>query len=1271
MIILHPVRMSVCNSHTRDYAKGLSACVGQFFLKLFINEASRIDPENVIPYQSSTFKRAFDHSHIKNPKADSVSNISSSSSLSSISISTLNSSTICSKMDRTTSQQTVTMEEQNKNSDATLESTFNQSNAKQPDSNQFNYWFECSSLSSGKITIDLTLDKGNPEEQVKFLHLHDLKTKRLFFLWDDYKFNSDHICGCVGGCNYYSVFDYTSCLDQLKPDNFEFFDLEKSISRCNPHFGQSLFHPSLHIAQSQPIMFKSYPDESYDYNDILIQNQDMEKKMMHETGLSAPRPESVSINKSSASLSKSKLKQSKIRLSSSMSTLANRQSKNSEFDDYYTADEEDDDQNSVPKKPKSKRPRTSLKSLQSSRSSRSKQSYFSLGPLNTSDNSEHLTTDGTLRPHDNTDVKYSNVFDSEPKMDLNFDIKRPILDSSLPKYCYLKYLSRAYVHNWNQTSSYPFYDDFSEKNIFFCYRKKGIDFTNLVSTEYQTRSLGKIDSSSHELNEDESVIKRRINLKFKTFECYITPLSLTALTRFTDSLKLYQMNANSMISALQSKTITNSIAESFIEAISKTQVSLKIPEIRLFALQCGLAEGDKISNAFVSTLANPDEFITLSLLSICIYSIQTQLIDCQNRTNAIFMIDKIDSQFCRLYDPDNLKKILSQNDGRSEMDKTVKLSCISNENSKTSIDYNVGDSNLQCIIMQECALDRISIKAIKKINEDANDKLLNNRISICEFDIQNIWFSFPEPPTSPKGKRKIPFSRFDWNLLSSVSPAVISWMCASKDCISSIKQLFTTRTNSLNKTIACLLSGAHSNKDLLNSVISCQFYNFKKPASQHPLSSRSKSSKSSNKDSTAFEPSKFLQAYLDEPSYLIKNDPSCKLVNMMRNYFLFFSDQFKVELSLSDGNVKKLVNETLMAWAGDLAEDQSVAKPEHYQSMVVNLAQRNEFKTELVDGSRMRKITMSDDSMENEKSSDESSMTRPINRADIQNINKMFKPVLGYIGIDAPSGTLMDNLFKEFGSLLFGNLNIKSVQINILGSNGIKNALLKFDPELDNLFKVKTLAPKSLDADQKIITTILSFDDLIFSINVRQVIPEVVASKAEEAMAGEKKSMSMNNPLYANSVKIIGAKYYTKIDAGIQVNNLVQEVNMPLLRLAHQIYSIIADAVDLEREKNKLNGSISFSKDEHKSSYEKLLERKNSLRIQERNVHVKKDYFAIKDKSHVSFFGWFNIRKVNFKAAVGNLALNGQMKNFQSTVLMGRKIIGEFRIFFFTKNKVV
>ena len=117
------------------------------------------------------------------------------------------------------------------------------------------------------------------------------------------------------------------------------------------------------------------------------------------------------------------------------------------------------------------------------------------------------------------------------------------------------------------------------------------------------------------------------------------------------------------------------------------------------------------------------------------------------------MIDKVDSQFCRLFDPTMVKKMaptrldMSLN-GNEEF---IRLSCISNENSKTSIKYfnqtqqqHSDAERLKSLIMYECALDQISIKAIKQKSSDG-------RMSICEFDIKKIWFSFPEPPISPKG----------------------------------------------------------------------------------------------------------------------------------------------------------------------------------------------------------------------------------------------------------------------------------------------------------------------------------------------------------------------------------------------------------------------------------------------------------------------------------------------------------------------------------------
>ncbi len=355
----------------------------------------------------------------------------------------------------------------------------------------------------------------------------------------------------------------------------------------------------------------------------------------------------------------------------------------------------------------------------------------------------------------------------------------------------------------------------------------------------------------------------RANLEFSAFECYITPLALTGLERFTQALQSYQISPNSLVTELQTKAQAHCAADSIIEAISKTQVSVKIPQIRLFSLQCGLSEGDKICDAFANTLAKPDEFITLSLFTISIYDIETQLIDSLNKTTAIFLIDKIDTQFCRLFESHSIDST------------SIKLSCIPDEYSKTSIAcFKKTDlaqpnnyRNLKSLIMYESFFDQISIKAIKKTNENSDpnsiqpeiiitnepNKMHRNlsrvfeldeknqtssnfaktrtntlsssnqngigKFSLFEFDIAKIWFSFPEPPASPKGKRKIPYTRHDWNLLSSVSPAVTSWLCASKHTLAPLKDLLMLRSNHVIKNLAALIIGSLKNKQALDEKI--------------------------------------------------------------------------------------------------------------------------------------------------------------------------------------------------------------------------------------------------------------------------------------------------------------------------------------------------------------------------------------------------------------------------------------------------------------------
>ena len=279
-------------------------------------------------------------------------------------------------------------------------------------------------------------------------------------------------------------------------------------------------------------------------------------------------------------------------------------------------------------------------------------------------------------------------------------------------------MSRASVANWNCACIYPYYEDLKSKNIRFDYRQKGFDcsyvstnfkpFKGVYSTNSAKAQDPEGDSNNANTSEDQSLdsVKCRINLKFThEMNCYITPLTLTSLERAIKSFKSCKVNPNYLITKMQTKSQASFAQDSIIDVISKTQISMKIPRILVCSLQCGLAEGDKVANAFSTTLASPEEFMSLSLFTICIQSVQTQVIDSQDRSAAIFMIDKIESQFCRLYENDktvfngpqkaaSAAQLPTSNvdygaqkigTGTSRKSKTVKLSCISNEHSKTSI----------------------------------------------------------------------------------------------------------------------------------------------------------------------------------------------------------------------------------------------------------------------------------------------------------------------------------------------------------------------------------------------------------------------------------------------------------------------------------------------------------------------------------------------------------------------------------------------------------
>jgi hypothetical protein len=519
-----------------------------------------------------------------------------------------------------------------------------------------------------------------------------------------------------------------------------------------------------------------------------------------------------------------------------------------------------------------------------------------------------------------------------PFFDLKFDIIRPIVDSVVPKHSYLKSLTRVSVFNWNKIYKYPYFDEFnSKKNIYFETEVNGFNCSLLKSINLKTISTNDSENDQEKETNHEKIKEKEIKFKaklcFKNYiDFYITPLSLASLERYFHAMaKATDINPNYLLTTLESKSqsYSNTLRlaaktqqQSIEDIIKCTQISLSIPQIRFCAFQVGLAEYKK--STMIESIANPDELRTESLFVLCMHKIETQLIDdSTHKTAAIFKIEQIDTQFRRLHTQEQLIKAHHP----------IKLSCIRNERSKVSFQcFNQNEkieiSSYSGSIMYECAIEGISIKAVKEFNLNLkqpstlndtpacstptitsinSDNTLtdaknfdkektqsdnNNRLSLCEFDINKIWFSFPEPPVSPKGKRKIPYNRYEWNLLSSVSPAVISWLCAFQRVAVPFREFIEKLTDNEMRTLAALVAGAHRHKDEFLSSLKIP---------------------NSNKQ------------YLCEESLCYLNDPNCRLVKILRlyllNYSYYLEQDLKIDTIPERKWLKRGIEELLISWS--------------------------------------------------------------------------------------------------------------------------------------------------------------------------------------------------------------------------------------------------------------------------------------------------------------------------------------------------------------------
>ncbi|XP_039764683.1 transmembrane protein KIAA1109 homolog isoform X1 [Pararge aegeria] len=79
--------------------------------------------------------------------------------------------------------------------------------------------------------------------------------------------------------------------------------------------------------------------------------------------------------------------------------------------------------------------------------------------------------------------------------------------------------------------------------------------------------------------------------------------------------------------------------------------------------------------------------------------------------------------------------------------------------------------------------------------------------SSCSIDLKVVWFNFAAPPRTPITK-KIDYTRLDWNLLSTASPAINAWMNPCNRLGIRVVALYRARARRLAATAASLMASA-------------------------------------------------------------------------------------------------------------------------------------------------------------------------------------------------------------------------------------------------------------------------------------------------------------------------------------------------------------------------------------------------------------------------------------------------------------------------------
>ncbi|KAK9299212.1 hypothetical protein QLX08_007719 [Tetragonisca angustula] len=143
----------------------------------------------------------------------------------------------------------------------------------------------------------------------------------------------------------------------------------------------------------------------------------------------------------------------------------------------------------------------------------------------------------------------------------------------------------------------------------------------------------------------------------------------------------------------------------------------------------------------------------------------------------------------------------------------------------------------------------------------------NGNTVSCVIELKTVWFNFAAPPRTPI-TRKIDYTRLDWNLLSTASPAINAWMNPSNKFAIRIVHMFRTMYRRSTAIVACLMAEA----------LDVQ-------ATHMPTKSR--------------------YGRLTPLAKTLQEDPSCQLCTILQNYVLL-NELKSIEANLKESDLPLL-----------------------------------------------------------------------------------------------------------------------------------------------------------------------------------------------------------------------------------------------------------------------------------------------------------------------------------------------------------------------------